>query len=82
MSIKGVSANRFLAMKEDGRLLALVRTLLFNVYLCVPVCSGRSSPHSVLMNLSSSRTCSASLCVICQGEISSAQLLSVNGTVN
>lgn len=24
VSIKGVSANRFLAMKEDGRLLALV----------------------------------------------------------
>lgn len=27
VSIKGVSANRFLAMKEDGRLLALVSSI-------------------------------------------------------
>lgn len=38
VSIKGVSANRYLAMKDDGRLLALVSTGFF---LCA--CD---SPHS------------------------------------
>lgn len=37
VSIKGVSANRFLAMKEDGRLLALVSST-FLMSLCVSVC--------------------------------------------
>ena len=42
VSIKGVSANRFLAMKEDGRLLALVSSGFFNVYLymCLSVLVG------------------------------------------
>lgn len=36
VSIKGVSANRFLAMKEDGRLLALVSsTFLMSLCCCV-----------------------------------------------
>lgn len=36
VSIKGVSANRFLAMKEDGRLLALVSsTCLMSLCCCV-----------------------------------------------
>lgn len=32
VSIKGVCANRYLAMKEDGRLLASVSTTLFVVF--------------------------------------------------
>lgn len=42
VSIKGVSANRFLAMKEDGRLLALVSSG-FLMIISVCVCVGGSS---------------------------------------
>uniref|UniRef100_A0A8C9MG16 Fibroblast growth factor n=1 Tax=Serinus canaria TaxID=9135 RepID=A0A8C9MG16_SERCA len=36
VSIKGVSANRFLAMKEDGRLLALVSSTCLMSLCCCP----------------------------------------------
>lgn len=71
VSIKGVSANRFLAMKEDGRLLALVSsTFLMSLCCCV-------LPLLCVKQLFFLQDLLSCLVWGLSGEMSSVQLLSI-----